>query len=128
MTPLELRNQIESLLSSNNLLGIYTYAGGATAPACWIDWGTSEGKPNGVVGLECVLRPYTAQDFTPMLAGDYVCEIEVEVTLKQWNLAATTIAATDELKRLDALAEIRPRQPRLNALDTIEQQVLIFRI
>lgn len=121
MNPLELRSLIESLLTG--LLGTYTFtteAGVQTAPAIVVDDGTQQLFQPDTQGLEVVIQLATADKYVPYLGGAYGGELETRVTLKQWDLAANTLAAIERLKQLPNLKEIGPRVTRNSRLDNIE--------
>jgi hypothetical protein len=102
-----------------NLLGTYTTLAGQTLPAILID---DAGTPRGmrVTGLEVSIQPEINSTIIPMLGSNQL-NFETVVTLKQWDLTTTTIAATEAiLLGIDEVVRVGARVPRNTILDNIE--------
>lgn len=128
MSPSELKDQIEALLS--DLLGTYTFttaAGGLTTPAIAIDDGTRAQIAPDVSGLECIIQTNVSDTYTPYLNNTYGSSPETLVILKQWDISANTLAAIERLKALPNLAEIGARVLRNSQLDNVESVTLTLR-
>jgi hypothetical protein len=130
MNILSLRSLINGLLSSE--LGTYTFSSGQTTPSICVLPDNVFGMnypPNGVTvsGLEVVLVDSFNIKHRPILRGSYNKEF-VEITLKQWDITKTTVAATNLLVygiKEDYL-ELRPRMIADRNLDNIESQVIYY--
>lgn len=100
---LEIRNTLEAALEGE--LGTYTFSTGDTTAAIAVDMGNGDYPMPGahVTGLECVLifRPEIPMQ---VLMGGYEETYSVQIILKQWDAALTTMPALDKV--LDALGEL----------------------
>lgn len=119
-----LKLEVETLLAG--LIGTYTFTtdlGVQTTPALRVEDGSDPYpvEPQ-VTGLEVVIRPEAAIAATIFLAGDRQFAFRSEITLKQFDISATTQTAREALMtRLGGLEEVGaivPRDGRLNNIET----------
>ncbi|GEM_PF-2116655 len=104
------------------LLGTYTTLMGETTPAITIDDIGNTPQGMGVTGLEVVIEPETNTPVTALLGSNQLAA-ETTITLKQWDLNANTIAATEALiLAIDEITEVGPRVTRSTVLDNIESR------
>ncbi|MBW4692203.1 MAG: hypothetical protein KME27_10600 [Lyngbya sp. HA4199-MV5] len=105
-----------------DLLGTYTSLNGETTPAIAIDDTGSSPQGMSVEGLEVVIQPEVNTPVTAMLGSNQIAA-ETTITLKQWDLNDTTIAATEALLlAIDEITEVSPRVVRSTVLDNIESR------
>jgi hypothetical protein len=125
MDILALRSRIETQLTG--LIGTYTFANGEQVPALTIDDGADSGnnppEGTGVSGLEVILQINAGYKLNGLIGGNLIYS-QVAISLKQWEITATTIAATERLMALPELKEVGPRVLRSTKLDSIETQTL----
>jgi len=115
-----LQQRIINALGS--LLGTYTSLAGETTPAIAID--DTGRSPQGMTatGLEVVIQPEVNTPVTALLGSNRIAA-ETMLTLKQWDLNDTTIAATEALiLALDEITAVGPRVTRSTVLDNIESR------
>lgn len=133
ITLAELRDRVASALAPE--LGTKTFAtagGEATVQALTIDDGNIqtvggqpwEQKPIKHTGLECVIQPEVDSNIRPLLGGDFYLTHTTRITLKQFDITATTKTARSLLiQELGNLIDnIGPRIGRNAAIDSVEQQ------
>lgn len=127
---LELRDAVyNALTASPSILGTYTFEGGLTTPAIKLDDGTvlpdDLVKPE-VTGLEAVIQPYIQIPLVPELGEAYQLQVQVRVTLKQWDITQRTIEGFERLRVLDYLVENPVMVPRNPSIDSIETLSFLF--
>lgn len=130
-TPLTIRNAILSAISDQ--LGTYTFSSGATQDAFQAtDSDSPFPEEPKVSGLEAIYRVEPAgPEYTRLLSRQYALRRQGAITLKQWDITATTRSAIDAL--IPALTQIPVRiegnpvrVPRSAVLNNIETATINF--
>ncbi|MEO1390224.1 MAG: hypothetical protein AAFV85_23065 [Cyanobacteria bacterium J06634_6] len=87
-----------------------------------------EQKPIKNTGLECVIEPEVDSNIRPLLGGDFYLTHTTRITLKQFDVTATTKTARSLLiQGLGNLIDnIGPRIKRNSDLDSVEQQSFLI--
>jgi hypothetical protein len=129
-TPLAIRSAILAAISGQ--LGTYTFSNGATQDAFQAtDRDSPFPEEPRVSGLEAIYQvDPTGPDYTRLLSMQYAIRRQGVITLKQWDISATTRAAIDALipalSRIPVRIEEFVRVPRSARLNNIETATISF--
>lgn len=129
-----IRDRVQVALSSYIGTRVYSMSSGdASVPALVIDYGKYQevggsvwpSKVKRQTGLEVVIQPQTEIDFEPFQGGQYGLQYTTTVTLKQWDVTDSVIAAATALIRgIPDLLAPGPyiRVQRARGIDIVESQ------
>ncbi len=134
----QLRDRIATALAAELGTKTYMVSGGSeqSVQALTIDDGNVktvggfrwEQKPIKHTGLECVIEPEVDSNITPLLNKEFYLTHTTRITLKQFDVTATTKTARSLLiKELGNIIDnIGPRVVRNSDLNSVEQQTFLI--
>ena len=115
--------EVKTLLAGE--VGEYVFPNGERYPAIWLDIDGEQAEPDGlgVEGLEVVIGRGPDTLGAGTLDGQGYNAI-VTITLKQWDIEKTSLAAMLKLQSMEQLITSSIRTPRSTKLDNIDASII----